>query len=85
MVSLLRLVISPILFVGLMYLMGYRGDHLLVALILFGAPTAMGTYAMACAMDGDDELASGTVAITSVLSILTMFIFIFLFKELGVA
>ncbi len=84
-VSLLRLVISPILFVGLMYLLGYRGDHLLVALIIFGAPTAMGTYAMACAMDGDDELASGTVAITSVLSILTMFIFIFLLKELGVA
>ena len=85
MVSLLRLLVSPILFVGLMYLMGYRGDHLLVALIIFGAPTAMSTYAMACAMDGDEELASGAVAVTSVLSILTMFMFIFLLKELGVA
>ncbi len=85
MVSLLRLVVSPVVFVGLMYLLGYRGDHLLVALILFGAPTAMSTYAMACAMNGDEELAGGTVAVTSVLSILTMFLLIFLLKQLGVA
>lgn len=84
-VSLLRLVVSPVVFVGLLYLLGYRGDHLLVTLILFGAPTAMSTYAMACAMNGDEELAGGTVAITSVLSIFTMFVFIFLLKQLGVA
>lgn len=84
-ISLLRLIIAPVVFVGIFYLLGYRGDHLLVALIIFGAPTAMTTYTMACAMGGDEELASGAVAITSLLSIVTMFLFIFLLKELGVA
>ena len=83
--ALFRLIVSPALFVALFFLLGYRGDHLLVALIIFGAPTAMSTYTMACAMDGDEELASGTVAITSLLSTLSMFLFIFLLKELGVA
>lgn len=84
-VSLLRLIVIPVIVVGLFYLLGYRGDHLLVALIIFGAPAAMTTYAMACAMEGDDELAGGIVSLTSVLSILTMFLFIFLLKQWGVA
>lgn len=84
-VTLCRLIASPIVFVGLFYLLGYRNEHLLVTLIIFGAPAAMTTYAMACAMNGDDELAGGIVSLTSVLSIITMFLFIFLLKQLGVA
>ena len=84
-VTLLRLVVVPIVYVGIVYLLGYRGEHLLVALIIFGAPAAVTTYAMACAMDGDDELAGGIVSLTSALSIPTMFLFIFLLKQLGVA
>lgn len=84
-VTLLRLVVIPAVFVTAAFLLGYRGDYLLIALIIFGAPTAMSTYTMACTMDGDEALASATVAVTSLLSIASMFLFIFLLKQLGVA
>lgn len=82
-VSVLRLIVSPLLLICAMYLLGYRSDHLLVTMIIFGAPTAMSTYPMACAMNGDEQLASGMVTVTSVLSIFTIFLFIFVLKQMG--
>jgi predicted permease len=84
-VSLLRLLVIPVLCLTVMYLMGYRGDHLLVTVVIFGAPTAMTLYPMACSMNGDEKLAGGLVAVTSVLSMVTMFFFIYLLKQTGVA
>ena len=62
-------------------LLGFRGESIVVALIIFGAPVAMLTYTMAVGMQADDELAGTLVAITSVLSIVTMFFFIFVLKQ----
>ena len=83
-VSLLRLLVIPTAIVSALYLLGFRGEYLVVALIIFGAPVAMVTYNMALAMQADDELAGTLVASTSVLSIATMFLFIFLFKQFGI-
>ena len=84
-VSVLRLLVIPVLFLSLFYALGYRGDHMLIVLILFGAPTAMTVFPMACGMNGDRDLAGGIVAVTSTLSLLTIFLFIFLLKQTGVA
>lgn len=83
-VSLLRLLVIPVVFVGIFLLLGFRGEHIVVALIIFGAPAAMVTYNMAVAMQADDELAGTLVAMTSVLSIFTVFLFIFLFKQFAI-
>ena len=83
-VSLLRLLVIPVAVVGTLWLLGFRGEYLVVALIIFGAPVAMVTYNMAVAMQADDELAGTLVASTSILSIVTMFLFIFLFKQFGI-
>ena len=83
-VSLLRLLVIPVAVVGSLWLLGFRGEFLVVALIIFGAPVAMVTYNMAVAMQADDELAGTLVASTSILSIFTMFLFIFLFKQFGI-
>lgn len=80
-VSLLRLLAVPILVVGSLLLLGFRGEYVVVALIIFGAPVAMVTYTMAVGMQADDELAGTLVAVTSVFSMLTMFLFIFLLKQ----
>jgi len=80
-VSLLRLLVVPVLVVGSLLLLGFRGEFIVVALIIFGAPVAMVTYTMAVGMQADDELAGTLVAVTSVLSIVTMFLFIFLMKQ----
>jgi predicted permease len=81
-VSLLRLVLIPLIMVATLLLLGFRGEHIVVSLIIFGAPVAMVTYSMAVGMQADDELAGTLVAVTSVLSIVTMFIFIFALKQL---
>ena len=80
-ISLLRLLIIPIIIVGTFLLLGFRGEYIVVVLIIFGAPVAMVTYTMALSMQADDELAGTLVAVTSVLSIITMFLFIFLLKQ----
>lgn len=80
-ISLLRLLIVPVVALSTFLLLGFRGEHIVVTLIIFGAPVAMLTYTMAVAMGADDELAGTLVAITSILSIVSMFIFIFLLKQ----
>jgi predicted permease len=50
---------------------------------LYGSPIAVASYTMALQMDGDAELASQQVVYSSVFSILTMFFWIVVLKELG--
>ena len=64
-------------------LLGYRGDTLVPILAIFGAPIAVSSYTMAEQMDGDGELAASLVVLTTAFSILTMFLFIFALKQLG--
>lgn len=82
-VSFLRLLLIPIVALVVFLLLGFRGEPIVVALIIFGAPVAMATYTMSAGMGADDELAGSLVAVTSVLSILTMFLLIFTLKQLA--
>ena len=83
-VSAAKLIVSPGLFLGLGALLGFR-DVAFVSLIgVFASPTAVNSFTMAQQMGGDAELAGDIVVITSAMSILTMFLWIFLFKSLGV-
>ena len=83
-VSLLRLLVIPVAVVSALLLLGFRGEYVAVALIIFGAPVAMVTYNMAITLQADDELAGTLVATTSVLSIFTMFLFLFLLKQFAI-
>lgn len=83
--SLFRLIVIPAAVVSVFYLLGLRGNDLLVSAVIFGAPSAMTVYPMACSMGGDRQLAGSLVAVTSVLSLITIFGFIFLLKQTGVA
>lgn len=83
-VSAAKLIVSPGLFLGLGALLGFR-DVAFVSLIgVFASPTAVNSFTMAQQMGGDAELAGDIVVTTSAVSILTMFLWIFLFKSLGV-
>lgn len=83
-VSALRLLIVPAAAVAAALALGYRGEAVAVTLVIFGAPVASGSYALACTMGGDSELAAELIAVTSALSVFTMFLFIFVLRELGV-
>ena len=82
-VSIAKLIVSPGLFLGLGALLGFR-DVAFVSLIgIFASPTAVNSFTMAQQMGGDAELAGDTVVVTSAVSMLTMFLWVFLFKSLG--
>ena len=78
-----KLVISPLLMVALAAVLGFRGETLVPVLALFGSPIAVSSYTMAEQMEGDGTLAASLVVLTTALSILTMFLFIFGLKQLG--
>ena len=66
------------------YALGFRGVEFAVLMIVFGSPCAVSSYTMAAQMGGDAELAAQQVMVTTVLSAVTMFAMIFLFKTAGV-
>lgn len=79
----LRMVLVPLVFLPLTVAMGFRGQSLCALMILFAAPTAVASYPMAVAMGADGPLAGQLVCVTTLVSILTMFCFTFLFQSLG--
>ncbi len=78
-----RLVISPLIMVTIGILVGFRNEMLIPLLIMSGAPTAVSSFPMAQQMGGDGDLAAGLVVFTSGLAILTMFVWIFVLKQMG--
>ena len=80
-----KLVIAPVVMLAAGVLLGLRNETLVPLLAVFGSPIAVSSYTMAEQMGGDGKLAASLVVLTSVCSILTMFLFIFALKQLGLA
>lgn len=78
-----RLVVMPAIFLSIAVAMGFRGVSLCTVLVVFGAPVAVNSYNMALQMDGDADLAGGIVLLTTGFSCLTLFLWIWLLKTLG--
>ena len=82
-VLLLRLIVMPLLMLTIGYLMGLRGVELFLLLMIYGTPVAASSYPMAMNMGGDGELAGQLVFVSTVLSLGTIFAFIFALSRLG--
>lgn len=78
-----RLVVIPAIMLPVSYWFGFRGIEFASMLVMFGAPTAVISYAMAQMMGGDDVLAGNSVVYSTALSCFTLFCWIFLWKTLG--
>ena len=78
-----KLVIIPLIFLPIAIAMGFRGAELVALLALFGSPTAVSSFTMAQQMGGDSELAGHLVVLGSLFSILTMFLWIFILKQMA--
>lgn len=81
--TVLRLLIYPGTALSLGALTGLRGPEFAVLISMFATPTAVASFSMAAQMGGDPELAASAVTVTTLLSAATMFLWIFLFKSLG--
>ena len=80
----IKLVVTPAVFLSLAAALGFRGAEFVALLGIFASPTAVNSFTMAQQMGGDAELAGDIVVSTSVFSAVTMFLWIFAFKTLGV-
>ncbi len=74
--TLAKLVIMPILVLGLAVTLGIREVELVALLGCFASPVAVASYTMAKDEDVEPDLAGEIVAVTTVASIFTMFMFI---------
>ena len=79
-----RLVIVPAVFLSLAVAMGFRNAELAILISVFASPTAVSSFTMAQQMGGDDELAGQIVVFGTTFCILTVFLWIFIFKQIGV-
>ena len=76
-----KLLFFPVFFLLLAVLLGFRGSSLAVLLVVFASPVAVSSFTMAQQMDGDEALAGQLVVFSSLLSVGTMFLFIFLLRQ----
>lgn len=80
----IKLFLIPALVLGVGAALGFRGVDFLGLLGAFGAPTAVNSFTMVQQMQcGDAELAGDIVVITTLVSIFSFFIWILVFKTLG--
>ena len=77
-----RLVIVPLAAMLVFIPMGFRNIDLAVLLCLFCTPTAVSSYIMAANMGCDGELSGQIVVVTTAVSCLSIFLFIFALKNL---
>lgn len=71
-VALLKLIVLPLVCIGVYYLCGIRGVLLTASIITASVPSANNTFMFASKYGRDASLASKAVALVSFLSILTM-------------
>ncbi|MCV9965584.1 AEC family transporter [Pararhizobium sp. BT-229] len=68
----LKLIIMPVFMVGTAYLLGIRGDALLVIALGASVPTAMNGYLLAKQMGGDAPLYAAVATVQTVVSFFTI-------------
>jgi len=82
--STLKLIIMPLLLIPLAMWAGISTEGIVVLFVLYAAPTAIVSYAMAAHMGTDEHLASSIVLMTSLGSILTYTIGVFILRVIGI-
>ena len=63
--------------------MGFRGSELVAIMIMLASPTTVTCYIMAKNMGGDDTLSASVVMIATLLSSVTLTLWVFVMKTFG--
>ena len=79
----LRLVGVSCVFIPAAVIAGFREQSLCAMMVTFAAPSAVASYPMAVAMGADGQLAGQLVCATTILSIITIFLWTLVLKTLG--
>lgn len=84
--TLMRTVAVPVLGLAVAYFFipGLSGEHFATYVAVFGTPVAVASAIMAKEMGADDELAGQLVVWTSLVSTVTIFIYVAIFRAIGI-
>lgn len=78
-----KLFALPAIMLALGYMVGLRSLELFLLVAIYGTPVAAASYPMAQNMGGDGELAGQFVVISTVVSVVTLFLWIFFLKSVA--
>lgn len=78
-----KIVIIPAVMITLSALLGFDQLEMAILVAVFATPNAVSSYAMAQSYEADYELAGEIITLGTLLSVVTMFIFITLSKSFG--
>ena len=81
--TLIKLIFIPITAILTAMPAGFRGNDLVILLMIFGVPTAVSAFPMATIMGGDSKLTATIIVQTSLFSIFTLTLGIFILKSLN--
>lgn len=82
--SFIKLILLASLFLALAVFFGYRNQELMALLVMLGSPTTVSSYIMAKNTGNDGILTSSIIVLTTLLSSLTLTLWIFVLKSFGV-
>ncbi|HEY6907577.1 MAG TPA: AEC family transporter, partial [Ignavibacteriaceae bacterium] len=79
--TILKLIVFPVIMTYGAYLFGFRGYDLGLLFILFACPTAIASFIMAEAMGSNSKLAANILLMTTLASLFTITLGLFILKE----
>jgi len=78
-----KVIVLPLIVISAAALMGFRSVELMVVFILFSTPAAVSSYIMAKQMMSDYELAGQILLVSTLMSLFTIFIGMFILRNFG--
>lgn len=81
--TFIKLIALPAIFFPFAIAFGFRGSELVALLVMLGAPTTVSCYVMAKQMGNDDVLTSSIIVLATLVSSITLTLWIFLLKTMS--
>lgn len=78
-----KLVIVPAIGIGGALLLGFEGVALIAVVLMVASPTALASFAMASSMGSNGGLAGEAIVFSTILSCVTMPVWLFILKTMG--
>lgn len=82
--TIFKLLINPALAVFFAFLIGLNNNEIFLIYILFGVPTSISSAIITASMGGDENLAASIVMMTTLSSVISLTLFVFIFRAMGV-
>ena len=77
---IIKLLLMPVVVAVLAYFIGFRGVELGCLILMFGSPTAAASFVMVRSIGGNHTLAANIIALTTLISLFSISIAIYLLK-----